>query len=159
MQAMQTCPQCARPVPAGSRFCQDCGADVTAPTKRKTSSDSGPRKAQPKRTLLAVLAVVLLAGAAMTGISLTRGGDKVAPVDVKSATHIHEMPMPGWLKSADIGIKQEYMWAADNWEILQYMPCYCGCGQDPFDHRNNYACYFKYDSDGSITGFDEHGYG
>ena len=162
MPDMQTCPQCARPVPADSRFCQDCGTDVTTPVKRGAPKESSPKRkagAQSTRILLGVLVLVLLVGAGAAGLNLNRGNSPAAPVDIKAATHIHETPMPGWLKTADIGIKREYMWAADNWETLQYMPCYCGCGLDPFNHRNNFACYFKYDADGNITGFDDHGYG
>lgn len=114
-----------------------------------------------RAAILGALVLVLLVGATLTGLSWSRGtaAGELTPADIKSATHIHGSEMPGWLKTADVGIKREYLWAADNWEILRYMPCYCGCGQDPFDHRNNYACYFKYDEKGNITGFDDHGYG
>lgn len=49
-----------------------------------------------------------------------------------------------------------YAFAARHHDLLQYMPCYCGCAR--VGHRSNVDCYVK---DGSPTGaprWDLHGY-
>jgi hypothetical protein len=38
-------------------------------------------------------------------------------------------------------IKEAYVFAAQHPEVLQYMPCYCGCGADHHQHRSNYDCF------------------
>lgn len=38
-------------------------------------------------------------------------------------------------------IKEAYVFAAQHPEVLQYMPCYCGCGADEHKHRSNYDCF------------------
>lgn len=37
-------------------------------------------------------------------------------------------------------IKEAYQFAVDHPEVLDYMPCYCGCYEDD-GHTNNTACF------------------
>jgi len=46
-----------------------------------------------------------------------------------------------------------YAYALRNPNVVQWFPCYCGCGA--MDHRSNLDCYLKPTTDGSIT-FEEH---
>jgi hypothetical protein len=46
-----------------------------------------------------------------------------------------------------------YHYALFNPQLVQWMPCYCGCAA--MDHRSNLDCYIKPTTDGQIT-FEEH---
>ena len=52
-------------------------------------------------------------------------------------------------------IQQVYEFAARHPEVLQYMPCYCGC--ERIGHKGNHDCFVKWrDANGTITEWDEH---
>ncbi len=68
----------------------------------------------------------------------------------------HVPPEPQWMKNALQPVRQAYIYAAWNPEPLQYIPCYCGCGNI---HGSNAACYFKRDEEGNVLAYDEHAYG
>ncbi len=145
MSRTQPCPRCAARVPQGARFCQDCGAAMFRP--------------RPAAWLLiGALALVLVAGGSLAFLNAAQTRGEAAP-----AADLSEIPglgpMPGWLAAADRAVRQEYVWAAAHIEELQYIPCYCGCGMDPFNHADNAACYFNRDEDGNIIGYDNHAYG
>lgn len=67
--------------------------------------------------------------------------------------HIHE---PEWMPTAAPSVKNTYAWAAQHYEELQYIACWCGCDND---HANNFECYWKHDGTGTITDYESHGYG
>ncbi|HEX5148107.1 MAG TPA: PCYCGC motif-containing (lipo)protein [Candidatus Limnocylindrales bacterium] len=46
-----------------------------------------------------------------------------------------------------------YAYALHNPHVVQWFPCYCGCGA--MGHRSNLDCYFKPTGDDTIT-FEEH---
>lgn len=50
---------------------------------------------------------------------------------------------PSFLSAAPAAVKQAYVYAADHPEILQYIPCYCGCGSAAHNggHSDNERCY------------------
>jgi len=55
-------------------------------------------------------------------------------------------------------VRQVYEFAARHPEVLQYVPCYCGCEQQ--GHRSNHECFVKSRAqDGRITEWDSHGIG
>jgi len=68
----------------------------------------------------------------------------------------HVQPEPDWLKNALKPVRDAYIYAAWNPEPLQYIPCYCGCGNI---HGSNAACYFKRDEEGNVLAYDQHAYG
>jgi hypothetical protein len=71
----------------------------------------------------------------------------MAPVDV----------LPGEVQSAPATVRQAYQFAVANPEVLQNLPCYCGCGG--MGHTSNYSCYIAGENaDGSLT-FDGHALG
>jgi len=60
------------------------------------------------------------------------------------------MPMPA--------VQQVYEFAARHPEVLQYMPCYCGC--ERVGHGGNHDCFVKSRAaSGRIAQWDEHGIG
>jgi len=55
-------------------------------------------------------------------------------------------------------IQQVYEFAARHPEVLQYMPCYCGCQK--IGHTSNHSCFVKSRAaDGHVTEWDTHGIG
>ncbi|MPZ21040.1 MAG: hypothetical protein GEV06_24535, partial [Luteitalea sp.] len=49
-----------------------------------------------------------------------------------------------------------YAFAGRNAELLQYIPCYCGCRSQ--GHRSNLDCYVRHRSaDGRVSEWDRHG--
>ena len=65
--------------------------------------------------------------------------------------------MPSELKSAPTTVQTAYQFAAANPDVMQNIPCYCGCGN--IGHTSNYSCYVSdVNPQGSIT-FDNHALG
>lgn len=65
--------------------------------------------------------------------------------------------MPADVLSAPAQVQQAYQFAAANPEVMQQVPCYCGCGD--MGHTSNYACYVGgKNADGSLI-YDTHALG
>ncbi len=65
--------------------------------------------------------------------------------------------LPAEMQSAPVSVLQAYQFAGANADILQQIPCYCGCGA--MGHTSNYSCYVQsVDTNGTIT-FDNHALG
>src|ERR1044071_670820 len=55
-------------------------------------------------------------------------------------------------------VRQVYEFAARHPEVLQYVPCYCGC--ERVGHKANHDCFVKTrGADGRVTQWDSHGMG
>lgn len=76
------------------------------------------------------------------------------------STELHMMPlgeMPAEVQSAPMSVQAAYQFNAANPDIMQDIPCYCGC--DDIGHTSNYDCYVSdVDASGKIT-FDNHALG
>jgi hypothetical protein len=56
-------------------------------------------------------------------------------------------------------VQAVYEFAARHPEVLQYVPCFCGCDRSA-GHRGNHDCFVKRRAaDGRIIEWDSHGYG
>lgn len=65
--------------------------------------------------------------------------------------------MPAEVQSAPAVVRQAYQFAAANPDVMQQIPCYCGCGS--VGHTSNYSCYVQgTDANGTIN-FDHHALG
>ena len=96
-------------------------------------------------------------------LSLLIGGIALAGLPACSAQPDSSLPMlpmdqmPAEVQSAPVSVQEAYQFAAANPEIMENIPCYCGCGD--IGHASNYACYVSHvDANGSIT-FDNHALG
>lgn len=66
--------------------------------------------------------------------------------------------MPAEVQTAPVTVQQAYQFAVANPDVVQELPCYCGCG--PIGHTSNYSCYvYEHNSDGSVKTFDNHALG
>ena len=60
----------------------------------------------------------------------------------------NKWPEPWWSRATP-PVREAYQYALANPQVLQYMPCYCGCVQD--GHASNRDCYIReFRSDGSV---------
>ena len=90
--------------------------------------------------------------------SLTAGCSKS-----EASASDHEMPMaplsemPQDVKDAPVTVQQSYQFAAANQEVLEQIPCYCGCGA--MGHTSNYACYVSGKDENGKISFDSHALG
>ncbi len=100
---------------------------------------------QINRSLLLFLTVVLLTTAISACSAQSNADDlNMMPLD----------QMPVQVQLAPVLVHQAYQFASANPEILQQIPCYCGCRA--MGHTSNYSCYVQeVDANGVIT-FDNH---
>jgi hypothetical protein len=63
---------------------------------------------------------------------------------------------PEFLKGKSEQMQTIYAAAAQNKELLENVPCYCGCGESA-GHKNNYDCFIHENKkDGKVV-WDDHG--
>jgi hypothetical protein len=100
--------------------------------------------------LITALVLALFAG------SLTACGSG-APADAGHGLAMAPMSqMPADVQAAPVPVQQAYQFAAANPEVIQQIPCYCGCGK--MGHTSNYDCYVS-GSNGDDLSFDTHALG
>jgi hypothetical protein len=63
-----------------------------------------------------------------------------APADTEWVT-VDGVEFPAGMEDAEPEILEAYLFAAKHPEVLQYMPCYCGCENAPSNHESNYDCF------------------
>ena len=58
---------------------------------------------------------------------------------------------PDYVLAAGPEVKQLYEFQVTHGELMRYMPCFCGCGQNA-GHRSNRDCYVRHvNPDGSVV--------
>lgn len=97
------------------------------------------------RFILTLLLLIALLGTGLAGCS-------------NSSQHEIEMAskdsMPERVQTAPTRVQEAYQFAVANPDVLQQIPCYCGCGA--MGHASNYSCYVaEAGADSTIT-YDEH---
>lgn len=65
--------------------------------------------------------------------------------------------MPAEVHQAPVAVQQAYQFAVANPEVLEQIPCYCGCGA--MGHTSNYACYVAGVSEDGVVEYDNHALG
>ncbi|MCO6451555.1 MAG: hypothetical protein J5I90_12275 [Caldilineales bacterium] len=99
--------------------------------------------------LLFLLSVTFLVMAACAG------GQQAGTPEVKLAP---ESALPADMKDAPAEVKEAYRFAIANKDLLEQIPCFCGCVN--VGHTSNYACYVAEDGGpGTILQFDSHALG
>ena len=119
-----------------------------------------------KKKLLAGLAALTLALAAC-GNDAAEKPAEVDPQNVQAeAEHLPNGDLQEVTASADIlpsflddkpeDMRMVYQVAGNATDVLEYMPCYCGCG-DSAGHKSNMNCFLdEVREDGSVV-WDDHG--
>ena len=88
------------------------------------------------------------AGAATAGQTIGHAMPSAAETDAAWAAR------PDFVRSASDRTQEAYAFAIARPDILDWMPCYCGCVA--MDHRNNTDCYLKPRAEGGPIVFEEH---
>jgi nitrous oxide reductase len=58
---------------------------------------------------------------------------------------------PDFVTESGPEVRRLYEYQVTNGELMRYMPCFCGCGQNA-GHRNNRDCYVQeVNTDGSVV--------
>jgi hypothetical protein len=98
------------------------------------------------RLLMVLMAGVLVLVSSGCGAS---GGERVK---LKALELAPLEEMPDYVQSAPRDVQEAYRFAVANPNLLQQIPCFCGCNS--IGHMNNLDCYV--DEFGQITEFDNH---
>jgi len=105
-----------------------------------------------------VIAGLVAAGMVAVFIAWSGNGPLTGTSRRRAPGDRYETLSPGQLPAFAMGntrAEEAYRYAAANPEVLQYIPCYCGCGN--IGHRHNGDCYVQErDGDGRIT-YTSHG--
>ncbi len=76
-----------------------------------------------------------------------RQAENAEPTEVALATQedpwvtIDGVDFPARMADAPADVQEAYVFAAKHPEVLQYMPCYCGCEQESPPHQSNLDCF------------------
>lgn len=97
----------------------------------KIFSEEMGRRSFVSRTLTIAAAFLLPGFYWSLGFGATRRGYVLAP----------ESLLPYDIRQAPPEVREAYRFAITNREILRYIPCYCGCGEE--GHTSNASCYLK----------------
>ena len=111
----------------------------------------------------------LLLGLALVALLSACGNGKTGSASPDEASHLHAAPngdlreetetlssMPGFLNGQSNEVLLAYRAAAAIGDTLQWIPCYCGCGESA-GHKSNLACFIhEVKPDGSVV-WDDHG--
>ena len=101
------------------------------------------------RKLLLFLVILLSAALAACG------GESSSEAAGTQLADLHDFPVE--VQKAPVSVQQAYQFAVANADLIQSIPCYCGCGA--MGHTSNYSCYVSGENqDGSLK-FDEHALG
>ena len=65
--------------------------------------------------------------------------------------------MPAMVHQAPVRVQEAYRFAVANPDILQQIPCYCGCGR--MGHTSDYACYVAGQAEDGALIFEAHALG
>ena len=110
-------------------------------------------------------AALLLSGGGFLSVALDAGqqlraaapaaGGAVQVMKAAPAGPLPPMPLDGPLARPREIVSAVYEFAARHPEVLQYMPCYCGCEQ--IGHRGNHDCFIRSrDANGRVQ-WNDHG--
>jgi hypothetical protein len=103
--------------------------------------------------LLSLISLLVILAGGSAGCS-GKAGQMDPQSDLKMATMAE---MPSAVQSAPVSVQQAYQFAAANPDVMQHIPCYCGCGA--VGHPSNYACYVAgQNADGTLK-YDTHALG
>lgn len=94
-----------------------------------------------------IIVVLLIVTLPACSTQADRGDVTMTPMD----------RMPEQVKSAPVSVQQAYQFASANPQLMQDIPCYCGCGQ--VGHTSNYSCYVSGQDGNGALSFDSHALG
>lgn len=114
----------------------------------------GKQKRKRNQWLILAVAGLVTAGLGAALLFSGPGGSQESSARITSSGDRLETiaagELPSFAKQASVKVQEAYRYAAGHPEVLQYIPCYCGCGN--IGHRHNGNCYVQErHADGRIT--------
>lgn len=107
-------------------------------------------------TLTGIVALSVIVSACGSSASKPAAHQVHAPNGDLQETTASISKLPSFLDKQRPEIKQAYQVAAGAIDVLEWIPCYCGCGESA-GHKNNKNCFIKeVKQDGSVV-WDDHG--
>ncbi len=106
----------------------------------------------PPRIFFVTLILVLVAASMLSACGNTASVTGTGGLAMASMAD-----MPAEVKSAPATVQQAYQFAVANPDVLEQIPCYCGCGK--VGHTSNYACYVQSVDDQGVITYDTHALG
>ena len=100
------------------------------------------------RVVLVLIGVVGVGILLAMGAWLQAGGEGVSVDNI--GDQVQTLPrgqLPVFAKGTDVAAL--YRFALERQDVLQYMPCMCGCGG--LGHTSNRSCYIKSETAGRVT--------
>ncbi|MDR0138695.1 PCYCGC motif-containing (lipo)protein [Metabacillus idriensis] len=82
-------------------------------------------------------------------------GEHSASGDIREETE-GLSSLPSFLSDKPEDMQMIYSAAAKNRELLENIPCYCGCGESA-NHKNNYDCFVNENKENGAIVWDDHG--
>jgi hypothetical protein len=101
--------------------------------------------------------VLLLLAASLAGCASGAASSAPASASTDGLKMAAMADMPASVKSAPATVQQAYQFAVANPDVMQQVPCYCGCGA--MGHTSNYSCYVAGKNDDGSIKFDSHALG
>lgn len=106
---------------------------------------------------LFIFVLILTAGCSNSGQKNSKENDHhMAEMGdmAEETTSVNELPT--FLNNQSDTIKTIYQASAASKELLEKIPCYCGCG-DSVGHKNNYDCFIRENKKNGRIVWDSHG--
>jgi|TARA_Y100000294_G_scaffold116888_1_gene108474 hypothetical protein len=126
---------------------------MSAPTQPPAGSATSARAQAPTTSAAAPLAPLTPA----TSHNQTPPRGPVART--LPSSNLPPLPMPGFAPPRPLEvIRSVYTFAAEHPEVLDYVPCFCGC--ENFGHGDNHDCFVaSRDPEGNVVRWEPHGMG
>lgn len=108
-------------------------------------------------SIVIILSLILSAGCTNAEHKNSKGNDghTAAMGDIAEETSsVNELPT--FLQDQSDNIKTIYQASAVSQELLEKIPCYCGCGESA-GHKNNYDCFIRENKKNGRVVWDSHG--
>jgi Protein of unknown function with PCYCGC motif len=96
-----------------------------------TARESTERRAFLKKGALTITAFILNPLFIRNTFAAAAHRYKLAPESI----------LPPDIQKAPSEVREAYRFAIANRDVLRYIPCYCGCGEQ--GHTSNASCYFQ----------------
>lgn len=93
-----------------------------------------------RSVLLTVLLLTACGGQSDADRTPRREVDR-SPAPATDWVEIDGVEFPAAMAEAPDEVIEAYVFAAKHQDVLEYMPCYCGCENPRFAHQNNYDCF------------------